>query len=39
MVILLHICSAFPAEKGEQMVVTSSNDVTMITQAVREGSI
>ena len=35
----LHMCSAFPAEKVEQMIVTSLNDVTMIAHAIGEGSI
>ena len=35
----LHMCSGFPTEKVEQMIVTSFYDVTMISHAIEEGSI
>ena len=33
----LHICSGFPIEKVEQMIMTSLNDVTMISHAIGGG--
>ena len=37
MAIPLHMCSAFPAERGEQMIVTSFNDVTTFAHASGRG--
>ena len=31
------MCSGFPSEKEEQMIVTSSNDVTVIAHAIGGG--
>ena len=38
-VTLLHMHKVFPARKGEQMIVTSFSDVTIITFMQRAGSI
>ena len=35
----LHMYGGFPAEKVEQMIVTSFYDVTMISHAIGEGTI
>ena len=37
MVFPLHMCSGFPVEKVEQMIVTSLDDVTMIACAIWGG--
>ena len=39
MVIPLHMHSDYPTERGEQMIVTSFNDVTMFTHASGRGYI
>ena len=33
----LHICKAFLPKKGEQMIVTSFNDITVVLLTLREG--
>ena len=35
----LHMCSGFPAERVEQMIMTSLDDITMITHAIEGGNI
>ena len=35
----LHMCKVFPTRKGEQMIVMSFSDVTIITLMQRAGSI
>ena len=37
MAFLPHMCSGFPTEKVEQMIVTSQNDVTVICCAIEGG--
>ena len=39
MVIPLCMCSAFPTERGKQMIVMSFNDVTMFAHAFGRGYI
>ena len=33
----LHMCSGFPIERVEQMIMTSLDDVTMIAHAIEGG--
>ena len=39
MAIPLHMSSAFPTERGKQMIVMSFNDVTMVAHASGRGYI
>ena len=38
MVVLLHMCSSFPAKMVEQTFVTSSNDISSISHVLEGGN-